>query len=263
MALVCRGVPAVDGSFLERSDHPPPGSQPDIVGENRRQLVALCRHPSIPTGNNNPAALSCPGGLARMQRRESAHRVSRHGDAGRLPLARARVRARGHRSRGTARALAATSNAGSRTGRRETVTRGGQVDHVATVAANGAPGAPEFGMASAAAWDRLTPVTSTLPTGRGADHRDLEADPDRPAVRAALHPAGAARRGNRGHAGRARCSARRCRSSRSRAPLHAHARGRGALQDDHDVLKRRVPRPGPATRVPPVGQRTQGTELRS
>ena len=35
------------------------------------------------------------------------------------------------------------------------------------------------------------------------------------------------------------------------------------LQDDHDVLERRVPRPGPATGVPPVGPRPQGTELRS
>ena len=76
-----------------------------------------------------------------------------------------------------------------------------------------------------------------------ADHRDLEADPPRATVRAALHGARASRRADRRGARRADGAARGRRPSGGGAPLHANARRPGrALQDDDDRLARRLRR---------------------
>ena len=94
-----------------------------------------------------------------------------------LPLARARVRARGRRTRGPARALAATRSA--RWWSRETRNRDAR--RTGGSRCNGRrerrPGVPELGKAAAAAWDRLTPVTSTLPTGRGSSPTSRRSSP--------------------------------------------------------------------------------------
>ena len=86
----------------------------------------------------------------------------------------------------------------------------------------------------------------------GRDHRHLQADAARPALRPALHRAGAARRADRRLARRADRAARRRRPPRGGAPLHADARrARGELADGDDVLARRLlGRPGAAAGLP-------------
>jgi hypothetical protein len=73
------------------------------------------------------------------------------------------------------------------------------------------------------------------------NHRHLEADTSRAALRAALHRPGAARRADRRLARRADRPARRRVAPRGGAPVHADARGtRGELADGDDVLARHV-----------------------
>ena len=94
---------------------------------------------------------------------------------------------------------------------------------------------------------------------RPGDPRDLEADPARAPLRSALHRAGAARRADRRHAGRARPAARRRRAPAGGAPLHPDARRlRARLADRDDVLARPV-RAGSraASRVPRRGSEPQ------
>ena len=81
------------------------------------------------------------------------------------------------------------------------------------------------------------------------DPRDLEADAARAPLRAALHGAGAPRRGDRRRARVARRPARGRRAPRGGASLHADARRqRGALAHRDDVLARRS-----TTRTPTCG----------
>ena len=81
---------------------------------------------------------------------------------------------------------------------------------------------------------------------RRGDHRHLEADADRPALRTPLHRAGTDGRADRGRARRARRAARRRRASRRGPSVHADARrGRGRLED-----RRRRSGAASSTRMP-------------
>ena len=101
------------------------------------------------------------------------------------------------------------------------------------------------------------------------DPRDLEADAARAPLRAPLHRAGAARRADRGHAGRARRSRAASPCTCEAAHLCTQMRGvaedgsrtvttfwRGLYEQDAE-LRARVPRRGPEPRLTPLaGPRT-------